>query len=162
MPTRKDYYRKRLVPLIEEAEDKGLWFSSPVDPYLWISPEEMRMYNEAGQYLWDPENFKLKNPKEHITELETDVMRSQGDLDRFVKRLNPKKPDAKNIKIIMGASIGKVKLTRKEMREIASDAMDISKKGTIVSTGDCIAFKPKLKQDTVHIYRMVATATLEK
>ena len=73
-----------LDELIDEAESRGLWLYG-VDKDIWFSPAELRLVEWSG---WRAEMFQLRDPGEHLRDLERSVEMAKNRLVAFRRRLS--------------------------------------------------------------------------
>lgn len=74
-----------LHSLIQNARSQRLWLWCSYQN-LWFSPDELEAKNNEGKFLWGPVNWKLRDPKEHIQQLEQDVECAEDALAIFKMR----------------------------------------------------------------------------
>lgn len=72
--------------LFAEAEEKGLWLYSPYLG-LWFSPAELREAQKQCRFRWGAENWKLRDPKEHLKYLRRRAEEETKRADYFEERL---------------------------------------------------------------------------
>lgn len=53
-----------LGPLMARAKREKLWFWNPLQN-LWLSPSQFMAHLKAGQYVWGPDNWRLRDPMEY-------------------------------------------------------------------------------------------------
>lgn len=71
-----------LEPMFVEAEEKKLWFYAPsIFADFWISPKALREAHKNGQYIWDPKNWILLDPRKRIEYLEHKIIEMQKEID---------------------------------------------------------------------------------
>jgi len=58
-----------LDELIGRARQEGKWLWCRYHG-LWFSPDQLEAENAAGRFRWGPESWKLRDPKEYLTEAE--------------------------------------------------------------------------------------------
>lgn len=71
-----------LAPLIEQARAEGKWLWCNYQD-IWFSPDELAKQNANGKFLWGPVNWKLRDPKERLTEAERRASDAQREVDRI-------------------------------------------------------------------------------
>jgi hypothetical protein len=52
-----------LKPLFARAKRENLWFTSRHGK-LWFSPSELKSLHNKGRYIWGPDNWTLRDPKD--------------------------------------------------------------------------------------------------
>jgi len=77
--------------LFAEARAKGLWFFTGYQ-HLWFSPDELATEQANGRFRWGPENWKLRDPAEHLAELDRKMVEAQRQRDEFFIRMEKAKP----------------------------------------------------------------------
>jgi hypothetical protein len=77
--------RQLLLLLIEEARRGGLWLHAKSHD-LWFSPDELESLNLAGQFLWGPVNWTLRDPKEHVAQIRQRITGLEKELASFAGR----------------------------------------------------------------------------
>jgi hypothetical protein len=77
--------RQALLPVIEEARRAGLWLNSGYQD-LWFSPDELESLNLAGQFLWGPANWTLRDPKGHVAQMRKQITAAERELASFAGR----------------------------------------------------------------------------
>jgi len=75
-----------MVPLILEAKAKGLWLVCSYQD-LWCSPYELEANQAKGQLRFAACNWKLRDPKERLAELERGVKYAQQALADFRSKI---------------------------------------------------------------------------
>ena len=77
----------QLKPLIDRARKENKWLFCHYQQ-MWFSPSELEEQNKKGKFLWGEVNWKLRDPKEHITEMQQQKDAIQTKIDNFKKRIN--------------------------------------------------------------------------
>lgn len=77
--------------MYEEAWVEGLWFFCIYDQF-WFSPDELAAEQAKGNFLWLPSNWKLRDPKERLAELDREMVEAEQRRDEFVIRMEKSKP----------------------------------------------------------------------
>ena len=75
-----------LEPLFEKAEKENLWFYAAYQ-HLWFSPKELKQRHKSGQFIWGPSNWDLRDPVEHLKELEKKQASALMEFTEFNNRL---------------------------------------------------------------------------
>ena len=79
MTTQSEAKRMMLRGLIESARSRGMWLWCSYQD-LWFSPDELEAKNSQGKFLWGPINWILRDPRDHIQQLEQKIERAEDDL----------------------------------------------------------------------------------
>ncbi len=82
MAVSADTVRAMLKPLIQQAKDEGKWLWCSYQD-LWFSPNDLECRNILGNFLWGPVNWQLRDPTEHVMELEEAVKLAEVRLKCF-------------------------------------------------------------------------------
>jgi len=84
----------RLEPMIEEAEQNGLWFfhHSRLDGIIWFSPKEIRERLRNNKFVGEPRRWKLRMPEERIAQIYQEVVYATEELEQFKERVNRSSP----------------------------------------------------------------------
>ena len=82
-----DKINEGLKPMFKEAKEKGLWFYCSYQG-MWYSPEDLKKKQAEGQFMWGAVNWRLRDPKEKVTQLENSVKSAINELDNFKKRIS--------------------------------------------------------------------------
>lgn len=80
---------KSLLPLFVRARSQGLWFHCAYQD-LWFSPDDLAREHAAGRFIWGPENWSLRDPKERLAQLEREAVAHAAGVERFKERLRAK------------------------------------------------------------------------
>jgi hypothetical protein len=75
-----------LKPLFEKADKEGLWFYSYYQD-IWFSPKELREKHEKGFFLWGAVNWKLRDPRERLSQFKEEIFRIEQERNRFIERM---------------------------------------------------------------------------
>lgn len=75
-----------LDPLFTEAVQKGYWFYNERND-LWFSPRELRVYQAHDKFLWGAPNWKLRDPKERLRELQNQKLDIEERIQDFKIRM---------------------------------------------------------------------------
>lgn len=86
MTTQSEAIRMMLRPLIESARSRGMWLWCSYQD-LWFSPDELEAKNSQGRFLWGPINWILRDPREHIQQLEHKIERAEDNLTTLRQRV---------------------------------------------------------------------------
>lgn len=65
-----------MVDMFKEAEEKKLWFFSQYQQ-IWLSPDELRKYQENRRFRWGPVNWQLRDPQEYLDQLDKEIKHLQ-------------------------------------------------------------------------------------
>jgi len=68
--------------LLQEAEQRSLWLYCR-HAGVWFSPRDLRERQARGHFRWGPANWELRDPKEHLEQLEENVCKAEADLAHF-------------------------------------------------------------------------------
>lgn len=81
--------RDALDHLFEMARENGLWFyhNSLAAGPLWYSPDELDASQKRGTLVWGAPNWRLRNPREHLTELDKAIELANDARNQFIARL---------------------------------------------------------------------------
>ena len=71
-----------MVDLFAAARQQKLWFHG-VYQDLWFSPDELDAEQAAGRFRWGAVNWSLRDPKEHLANLEERAKDAQDAVERF-------------------------------------------------------------------------------
>ena len=80
-----------LTPLIERARKTEMWLWCHYQG-LWFSPDELEAENRQGRFLWGAVNWKLRNPQEHIVQLQKSITFAEDELAKFRQRIQRSRP----------------------------------------------------------------------
>lgn len=72
--------------LINHARTQGLWLWCFYQD-LWFSPDELEVENDKGKFLWGAVNWRLRDPKERIQQLEQKIEQAEDELTTFKRRV---------------------------------------------------------------------------
>ena len=72
--------------MFKDAYEDELWFYCSYQA-LWFSPDELKAAQQEGMFKWGAQNFTLRDPGEHIIELEKSVANVQKTLADFKERV---------------------------------------------------------------------------
>lgn len=75
-----------LADLFMQALENGLWFFSPYQA-LWFTPHELAEQQRGGRFRWGPQNWRLRDPQEHIEALRVEAERARLNLERALAKL---------------------------------------------------------------------------
>lgn len=75
-----------LRAMIREARAKGLWIFSGYQA-IWWSPNQFETVINNGHFRWSPENFRLRDPRERVKQLEESVVSANKELDALLKQI---------------------------------------------------------------------------
>ena len=75
-----------LAPLFAEAEKTGKWFFSPYQSR-WFSPAELAAEHAQGHFRWGAVNWRLRDPRERLQELEDKIGDIRREAESFRKRM---------------------------------------------------------------------------
>lgn len=75
-----------LDPLFERAAREGLWFWCNYQD-IWFSPDELRQEHREGHYIWGAINWRLRDPREHLAEIEQEITRLKTKKANFMARM---------------------------------------------------------------------------
>jgi len=89
----KEEILKTLEPLFEKAQKEGLWFFCNYQS-LWFSPAELRIKHQEGKLVWGVVNWTLRNPNEHIKELEDELERQEKNIKSEILRFKARMIEA--------------------------------------------------------------------
>ena len=84
--TADDITHDAVRKMFYEAEEKGLWFYSNYQG-IWLSPQELAEANKKGNFQWGAVNWELRDPKEHLAELERKVGDAKRNLTQYLDKL---------------------------------------------------------------------------
>jgi hypothetical protein len=71
-----------LIPLHSKAIRENLWFYCSYQS-LWFSPKEIKSEWDHGCFIWGPQNWQLRDPKEYLKE-------TKEQLEENIKNLKTK------------------------------------------------------------------------
>ena len=71
---------------IERARNQGKWLHCHYQD-LWFSPDELEAQNRKGKFLWGEVNWSLRNPQEHIRELQNRIVEIEKEISVFDRRI---------------------------------------------------------------------------
>lgn len=82
--------RDELDTLFDNATEQGLWFfHQSLAGVFWFSPEELNDQQQRGNFIWGAPNWKLRDPREYLDQVLTEVQTAQANYlkvrDRLVK-----------------------------------------------------------------------------
>jgi hypothetical protein len=86
----KEQIINSLKPLFKEAIKKKLWFYSNYQGF-WISPKELKKQNDNGGFIWGPNNWQLRDPKEKTEELLMEIKDAKQELKIWKRKTSCKK-----------------------------------------------------------------------
>lgn len=75
-----------LSPLIAQARTERKWLHCSYQD-LWFSPSDLEEKNREGRFLWGPINWTLRDPKEHLEELERRAKSALDEVERFKNKI---------------------------------------------------------------------------
>lgn len=73
-------------PLFEQAEREHKWLYCSYQS-VWFSPRELREEQSKGHFRWAAVNWEVRDPKEHIRELDLRVLNTQLERQSFLERV---------------------------------------------------------------------------
>lgn len=79
-----------LQPMIDEAEEKGLFFFHR-QLKLWFSPSELKEENQRGNFIWGAHSWRLLSPDEKLARLKNEARKAQTAVDLFQERIDKQK-----------------------------------------------------------------------
>ena len=77
---------KEMNAMIDRAEKEKLWLRSLYQD-MWFSPAELREQQAKGLFRWGVVNWELRDPKEHLAELQRIWVDAKKDYDEFAVKL---------------------------------------------------------------------------
>ena len=78
--------------LFAEARAKGLWFFWAETGH-WFSPDELvAWYTSGGKWRGNPRDWALRDPAEHLAELDKAMVSAEQRRDEFFIRMERSKP----------------------------------------------------------------------
>lgn len=78
--------RETLQPLLCQAREKGKWLYTSYQS-IWLSPDELDAHHDQNIFLWGAANWELRDPQEHIRQLEQEVENAKTGLAKFKWRV---------------------------------------------------------------------------
>ncbi|MFB3133792.1 MAG: hypothetical protein ACE10K_14840 [Rhodothermales bacterium] len=75
-----------MVEMFEEADAHSVWFHA-VYQNIWFTPDELAAHQRAGTFRWGIANFKLRDPRSRLEQLQNEVLAAQRLLEKFVARM---------------------------------------------------------------------------
>lgn len=85
MPT--DTVENDLRKLIRRAIDNRKWLFCQYQS-LWLSPDELAEANARGRFLWGVVNWKLRDPQEHVDEINAQIAGLERQRQSVLDRIN--------------------------------------------------------------------------
>ena len=79
--------QSELEDLFVEAKKEGLWFYLISDD-IWLSPDDLKKYQDNGMYLYVPSRWLLRDPKDLLKVLESEKNRIERRINSIKSRLN--------------------------------------------------------------------------
>ncbi len=78
-----------LEPMMEEAEENGLWFyhMTEMGEEIWCSPPFLRREQAKGQLIMAPEHWELRNPVGYMSKLARDCQDIVNEYNEMARRL---------------------------------------------------------------------------
>lgn len=72
--------------LIAEARARDLWLRSHYQD-IWFHPDELEAERAEGRFRWGPANWELRDPMDHLRQLQDEVKAAQKRVDDFARRI---------------------------------------------------------------------------
>ena len=87
MPEDKEILNK-LNNLINKASAKRRWLMFTCDTSIVLSPQELKELNEKGDFICDPVNWELIDPKKELLHLDRQRATAVECYNAFKQRMN--------------------------------------------------------------------------
>ncbi len=85
--------RDALAALFVEAHAKGLWFfHGGLSGPLWFSPNELEKEQAAGRFVWGAVNWRLRNPRERLVQIDDEIESLIREKHKFIERIGDGSP----------------------------------------------------------------------